>query len=58
MSQELTELEAEILRFEGQWPTYGGAKDRAIREQFDLSAAQYFHCLLYTSDAADDSPPV
>lgn len=60
MSQELTELEAEILRFEGRWPTYGGAKDHAIREQFDMSAAEYFQVLgrLLDSPAAYVEEPV
>ncbi|OFL68730.1 MULTISPECIES: DUF3263 domain-containing protein [unclassified Brevibacterium] len=60
MSQELSELEAQILRFEGQWHTYGGAKDHAIREQFDMSAAQYFQVLgrLLDSPAAHAEDPV
>ena len=40
--QELTELESRVLRFERQWHTYGGAKDGAIRQEFDMSAPAYF----------------
>lgn len=41
----LSELEAGVLDFERRWYTYGGAKDHAIRERFDLSAAGYFQVL-------------
>lgn len=60
MSQQLTELESEILRFEGQWHTYGGAKDHAIRERFDMSAAEYFQVLgrLLDSPAAYAEDPI
>ncbi|MCQ9369075.1 DUF3263 domain-containing protein [Brevibacterium sp. 91QC2O2] len=41
----LTDFEAAVLEFEAQWPVYSGAKDRAIRESFDLGAADYFQAL-------------
>lgn len=41
----LSELQRGVLDFERQWYTYGGAKDTAIRQRFDLSAAEYFQLL-------------
>lgn len=42
---ELSAVDAAILEFERTWFTYGGAKDHAIRERFDLSAGAYFQRL-------------
>lgn len=42
---ELTERERMILDFEDQWWKYGGAKDQAIRDRFDLSATTYYQVL-------------
>ncbi|RAD63115.1 DUF3263 domain-containing protein, partial [Burkholderia multivorans] len=39
---ELSELEVSVLEFERRWWKYGGAKDHAIRERFDMSATSYF----------------
>ena len=41
----LTEREHAILAFERQWWKYAGAKDRAIRELFDLSPTRYYQLL-------------
>lgn len=46
----LAELDAAILEFERTWFTYGGAKDHAIRERFDLSAGAYFQRLAVLLD--------
>jgi hypothetical protein len=42
---ELTEREREILAFERQWWKYAGAKEQAVREQFDMSATRYYQAL-------------
>ena len=42
---ELSELEVSVLEFERRWWKYGGAKDHAIRERFDMSATSYFQIL-------------
>lgn len=42
---ELSERDATVLAFERGWWRYSGAKERAIREQLDLSATQYYQIL-------------
>lgn len=42
---ELTELGQSILAFERQWWKWPGAKERAIRELFDLSPSRYYQLL-------------
>lgn len=42
---DLTEREREILSFERQWWKYAGAKERAIRELFNMSATRYYQVL-------------
>ena len=42
---ELTAREQEILAFERQWWKAAGAKDRAIRELFDVSPTRYYQLL-------------
>ena len=37
--------EREMLAFERQWWRYAGAKEQAIREQFDSSATRYYQDL-------------
>lgn len=37
--------EREMLAFERQWWRYAGAKEQAIREQFDASATRYYQDL-------------
>ena len=41
----LTDLESRILEFEGSWWRYAGAKESAIKELFDVSAARYYQLL-------------
>ncbi|GAA1357365.1 DUF3263 domain-containing protein [Saccharothrix algeriensis] len=41
----LDDREREILAFERQWWKYAGAKERAIRELFDLSPTRYYQLL-------------
>lgn len=44
-SGELTERDRRILVFERKWWKYAGAKEQAIREQFDMSATRYYQLL-------------
>jgi len=37
--------ERKILEFERYWWKYAGAKERAIRDQFELSATRYYQLL-------------
>ncbi len=48
----LTPRDIRILEFEGQWWRHAGAKEAAIREEFNLSAARYYQVL----NALIDSP--
>jgi hypothetical protein len=41
----LNDRERDILTFERQWWSHAGAKDRAIRERFDLSSTRYYQLL-------------
>jgi hypothetical protein len=41
----LSERDREILEFERQWWKYAGAKETAVREQFDMSATRYYQVL-------------
>ncbi|MCW2758105.1 MAG: hypothetical protein JWO46_1851 [Nocardioidaceae bacterium] len=41
----LSERDTAILEFERQWWKYAGAKEQAIREQFDMSSARYYQVL-------------
>ncbi len=43
--EELSEGDRSILAFERQWWKHGGAKERAIRELFDLTPTQYYRLL-------------
>jgi len=55
----LSELEVQILDFEGNWWRYAGAKEAAIKELFDLSAPRYYqllHDLIDRDDALAASP--
>lgn len=59
MNAELSALERRILEFEGQWWKQAGAKESAIRHQFDLSATRYYQVLnrLLDSPAALEAEP-
>src|SRR5215216_5537545 len=41
----LSDRDCEILDFERQWWKYAGAKETAVREQFDMSATRYYQVL-------------
>ncbi|GLW67571.1 hypothetical protein Arub01_58140 [Actinomadura rubrobrunea] len=41
----LSERDRRILAFERQWWKYAGAKEQAIREEFDMSATRYYQLL-------------
>ena len=45
MHTGLSDLEVRILDFEASWWRYAGAKEAAIKELFDLSAARYYQLL-------------
>ena len=59
-TSELSELEVAVLEFERRWWKYGGARDHAIRERFDMSATSYFQILnsLLDNPAALASDPM
>ena len=42
---ELGERDCAILAFERQWWKYAGAKEHAVRDQFDMSATRYYQVL-------------
>ena len=44
-SGALPERDQRILEFERQWWKFAGAKEQAIREQFDMSATRYYQVL-------------
>ena len=44
-SDRLSERDREILAFERQWWKYAGAKEQAVREQFDMSSTRYYQVL-------------
>jgi hypothetical protein len=56
----LSERDSGILEFERQWWKYAGAKEQAIRELFDMSAARYYQVLntLIDSPAALAADPM
>jgi hypothetical protein len=41
----LSERDMRVLEFERQWWKFAGAKEQAIREQFDMSATRYYQLL-------------
>lgn len=44
-SGDLSERDRAMLDLERQWWKYAGAKEQAIRDQFDLSAVHYYQVL-------------
>lgn len=42
---QLSARDAEILDFERQWWKFPGAKEQAIRDNFDMSATRYYQVL-------------
>ena len=57
---ELSQRDIEILDFERSWWKHAGAKDRAIRERFDMSATRYYQLLneLLENPAAMEHDPI
>ena len=57
---QLSELETRVLDFERQWYTYGGAKDHAIAENFDMTTTAYLQVLnsLLDNPAAYEHDPI
>ncbi len=41
----LSDRDREILEFERQWWKYAGAKETAVRDNFDMSATRYYQVL-------------
>ena len=60
MHVALSELELRILDFEASWWRYAGAKEAAIKELFELSAARYYQLLndLIDRDDAQAASPM
>ncbi len=52
-SSSLTPLEVKMLEFEGNWWRYAGAKEAAIKEEFNLSATTYYQALNNLIDRDD-----
>ncbi|MEJ7630520.1 MAG: DUF3263 domain-containing protein [Nocardioidaceae bacterium] len=44
-ASELSDRDQRILGFERLWWKYAGAKEQAVREQFDMSATRYYQVL-------------
>jgi hypothetical protein len=57
---ELGQRDTEILDFERSWWKHAGAKDRAIRDRFDMSATRYYQILndLLEKPAAMEHDPI
>jgi len=53
LSTSLSERELAVLAFERQWWKYAGAKEAAIKEQFDMSATRYYQVLNALIDKPD-----
>ena len=41
----LSDRDSELLAFERQWWKFAGAKEQAIRDQFQMSATRYYQIL-------------
>ena len=52
-SAALSDFEVRILDFERQWWRYAGAKETGIKEQFNLSAREYYELLNNLIDRED-----
>lgn len=44
-TDDLSERDRRILSFERQWWNYAGAKEQALRAEFDMSATRYYQVL-------------
>jgi len=58
-TDDLTDLDREILAFEQDWVAHAGAKEAAVRDRFDLTAARYHQLLNRIIDlpAAEEHAP-
>lgn len=56
----LSQRDIDILDFERSWWKHAGAKERAIKERFDMSATRYYQLLndLLEKPAALDHDPI
>jgi hypothetical protein len=45
VTAELSERDQLVLEFERHWWKYAGAKEQAIRDQFDMSSTRYYQVL-------------
>ncbi|MBM3722345.1 MAG: DUF3263 domain-containing protein [Actinobacteria bacterium] len=52
-SVALSDLEVRILEFERLWWRYAGAKDVGIKQEFNLSAREYYELLNNLIDRQD-----
>ena len=52
-TEEFGQLEERILEFERYWWKYAGAKEQAIRDQFQMSATRYYQVLNELLESAD-----
>ncbi|WP_104105432.1 DUF3263 domain-containing protein [Nocardioides sp. 616] len=41
----LSERDSKILEFERHWWKYAGAKEQAVRDEFDMSSTRYYQVL-------------
>jgi len=49
----MSELDREVLDFEGSWWLFPGPKDRAIREYLQMSATRYYEAVRRLIDDDD-----
>src|SRR3954453_11675488 len=52
-TESLSERDREILAMERLWWQYAGAKEQAIRDQFDMSTTRYYQVLNALIDRED-----
>lgn len=55
----LSDRDRDILAFERHWWKYAGAKESAVKEQFDMSSTRYYqvlNALIDRSDALEADP--
>ena len=44
-AREISERDAAMLDFERQWWKFAGAKEQAVRDNFDMSSTRYYQVL-------------
>lgn len=55
----LSDRDRALLAFEAEWRRHGGAKEEAIRAEFDMPPARYYQLLgrlIDTADALEHDP--